>query len=319
MGGNEIGAAIATNVTYILNMVLLEVIVYRKAEFDKTRAGLPDKRALRNIWEYLKIGIPGACMVCFEWWCFELLAIFSGLISVEALAAEVIIVNMVSFIFMFPLGTAYAASAFTGVNLGRGKIDQAKKYAHLTLLFNFIVTLLIVGSIWYGKNRISTLFTQDKATVEIIEAVIPILMFYICFDTFHGVLSGIIRGLGKQIYGSVFVLICYYVFGMPLALYLAFKKEMGVNGLWLGFTIAVSILVIGLVLIIECSNWSKIAADMQTKIDKEKLSNIQDSIRVGRRLRDEDYAGLSPNIAATRLIRAEALVLTQRSANRRSC
>jgi MATE family multidrug resistance protein len=196
MEGSEIGAAMATNVTYTLNLVLLEIIVYKKTAFDKTRAGFPDKRAWRNIWEYLKIGIPGACMVCFEWWCFELLAIFSGLISVEALAAEVIIVNMVSFIFMFPLGTAYAASAFTGVFLGRQKIDQAKKYAHLTLVFNLFITILIEGILWYGQNRISTLFTQDKKTVEIIETVIPVLMLYIFFDTFHGVLSGIIRGLG---------------------------------------------------------------------------------------------------------------------------
>ena len=57
-------------------------------------------------------------MLCFEWWCFELLAIFSGLISVEALAAEVVIVNIVTFIFMIPLGTSYSASAFTRIFLG---------------------------------------------------------------------------------------------------------------------------------------------------------------------------------------------------------
>ena len=105
---------------------------------------------------------------------------------------------------------------------------------------------------------------------------------------------------------------------MPLALYMAFNKDMGVNGLWLGFSIACIVLDIGFVLIVECPNWSKIAADMQSRIDKEKLSHIQDSIRMGRRLKEEDYAGLSPNIAATHLMRAEALVLTQRSANRRS-
>ena len=61
-------------------------------------------------------------MLCFEWWVFELLAIFSGLMSVEALAAEVVIVNIVTFIFMVPLGTSYAASALTGVFLGEMKI-----------------------------------------------------------------------------------------------------------------------------------------------------------------------------------------------------
>ena len=114
----------------------------------QTYQGLPDRRAFQNICEYLKIGIPGACMLCFEWWCFELLAIFSGLMSVEALAAEVIIVNVVSFIFMVPLGTSYAASAFTGVFLGRGKVNEAKKYSRLTIIFNIIVTVIILIIIW---------------------------------------------------------------------------------------------------------------------------------------------------------------------------
>jgi len=98
-------------------------------------------------------------MLCFEWWCFELLAIFSGLMSVEALAAEVIIVNLVALIFMVPLGTAYAASAFTGVFLGRMKIDQAKKYSRLTIVFNIIVTILILLVLGTCQSGIAKLFT----------------------------------------------------------------------------------------------------------------------------------------------------------------
>ena len=119
----ETGAAIATNITYILNMIAIDVICASKQSLKLTHQGLPDRRSFENIGTYLKIGIPGACMLCFEWWCFELLAIFSGLISVEALAAEVIVVNLVTLIFMVPLGTGYAASAFTGYFLGQFKID----------------------------------------------------------------------------------------------------------------------------------------------------------------------------------------------------
>ena len=83
-------------------------------------------------------------MLCFEWWVFELLAIFSGLMSVEALAAEVIVVNIVALIFMVPLGTGYAASAFTGYFLGQGKIDKAKKYSRVTILFDVVVTIIVL-------------------------------------------------------------------------------------------------------------------------------------------------------------------------------
>lgn len=53
-----------------------------------------------------------------------------------------------------------------------------------------------------------------------------------------------------QIWGSVWTLICYYILGMPLALHMAFGKDMGVFGLWLGFAIACIILDIGFWIII---------------------------------------------------------------------
>jgi len=65
-------------------------------------------------------------MLCFEWWAFELLAIFTGLLGVKDLAAEVVIINIVSFIFMLPLGISYAASALVGNKLGEGKVKEAK-------------------------------------------------------------------------------------------------------------------------------------------------------------------------------------------------
>ena len=83
-------------------------------------------------------------MLCFEWWAFELLAIFTGLLGVKDLAAEVVIINMISFIFMLPLGISYAASGLTGLYLGKDKIILAKRYATLTIVVNVILTTIIV-------------------------------------------------------------------------------------------------------------------------------------------------------------------------------
>lgn len=77
-----------------------------------------DSSCYTDLVSYLKIGVMGMLMLCFEWWAFELLAIFTGLIGVNELAAEVVIINMVTFIFMLPLGISYAASALTGNFLG---------------------------------------------------------------------------------------------------------------------------------------------------------------------------------------------------------
>jgi multidrug resistance protein, MATE family len=87
-------------------------------------------------------------MVCFEWWAFELLAIFSGYISVASLAAEVVIINIVSFVFMMPLGISFAASSLTGNYIGQGNIPLAKRFASLTMVLNVILSLLVIGLIY---------------------------------------------------------------------------------------------------------------------------------------------------------------------------
>lgn len=189
-------------------------------------------------------------MLCFEWWAFELLAIFSGLLSVEALAAEVVVINLVTFIFMVPLGISYSASALTGYFLGKRDFERARKYSTLTLVFNQMITVLIVVILGVFNNGISRIFTTEEKVVQVIRDVIWALLLYVFFDTLHGVQSGIIRGLGRQIYGSIWTLICYYIIGMPLALHLAFKRGMNVTGLWLGFGIACIILDIGFWVII---------------------------------------------------------------------
>ena len=54
---------------------------------------------------------------------------------------------------------------------------------------------------------------------------------------------------------------------MPLALVLAFTAEMGIVGLWLGFSIACIILDIGFAFIIMCPNWSNIGDKMRERLD----------------------------------------------------
>lgn len=202
-------------------------------------------------------------MLCFEWWAFELLALFSGYMGTEYLAAEVIIINIVSFIFMVPLGISFAASALVGISLGENNIDLSKRFAYMTILFNVFATVIILILLVSCQDGISTLFTNEPKVVKIIADCLHVIVFYVFFDTIHGVQAGIIRGLGLQAYGSVYTLICYYVLGMPLALHFAFRKEMMVTGLWTGFSIACVILDIGFCAIVSCPDWRKIARKYQ--------------------------------------------------------
>ena len=196
-------------------------------------------------------------MVCFEWWAFEILAVFSGYISIPALASEVIIVNIVSFLFMMPLGISFSASSLTGYYIGQGKVRLAKRFALLTILLNLILSTFIILLMSLYKDSLAHLFSEDPEIIKIVQDMMWIVQLYIFVDGIHGVQSGIIRGIGKQFYGSILTLVCYYLIGMPLALGFAFKFKMGIEGLWVGFTIASILLDISFYMLIRCTNWNR--------------------------------------------------------------
>lgn len=227
-----------------------------------------DKTIFNDLIKYLRIGISGMLMLCFEWWAFELLAIFTGLLGVDQLAAEVVIINMITFIFMLPLGISYTASALTGNFVGEKKIDMAKRFATLTIVLDIILTSIIILLLGLYQEGVSRIFTKEQNIIKVIQSTMGVLLLYIWFDTIHGVQSGIIRGLGLQAYGFLYTLFCYYIIGMPLALVLAFTAKMGIVGLWLGFSIACIILDIGFALIIMCPNWNRIGDEMRERLEE---------------------------------------------------
>ena len=126
-------------------------------------------------------------MVCFEWWALEVLAIFSGFISVPALASQVIIVNIVSFIFMMPLGISFAASSLTGNYIGQGNIRLAKRFAKLTILLNLVLSLFIMLLMSLYKDSLANLFSKDAEINQIVQDMMWIIQVYVFVDGIHGV------------------------------------------------------------------------------------------------------------------------------------
>lgn len=54
----------------------------------------------------------------------------------------------------------------------------------------------------------------------------------------QGVISGVLRGAGKQVLGAVTNFVCYYLIGLPLGICLALLANLGVVGIWIGISVA---------------------------------------------------------------------------------
>jgi len=80
------GIGIATSITYFSDFILITIYV-GKLENLKESWFLPTRDCFVGLFEFLKIGIPSAAMLCLEWWSYEIMTLLAGYISVSAMAA----------------------------------------------------------------------------------------------------------------------------------------------------------------------------------------------------------------------------------------
>ena len=78
------------------------------------------------------------------------------------------VINIVAFIFMLPLGISYAASSLVGRYIGNGNLTLAKRYASYTVFFNIICTLIILILFISQQHGVATLFTKEEEVVDIV-------------------------------------------------------------------------------------------------------------------------------------------------------
>lgn len=181
---------------------------------------------------------------------------------------------------MVPLGIQFSASGLVGYNVGARNAKVAKCHAVAHLVYAVFLMLIIMMTIKLNEDWVASLFTDHPDDIYYIKEVLNIISVYLVLDSVHGVNTGIVRALGKQFLASIATICCYYFIGLPLALVLGFKLEMGVVGFWSGFTVALTLQDIFVSIIIVCADWNvgnkaqeELEAKMQGLVDNDNTLN----------------------------------------------
>ena len=66
-----------------------------------------------------------------------------------------------------------------------------------------------------------------------------VVTIFVFFDCIQGVANGAIMGLGTVSRVSWVTVTDYWILGIPISLYFMFNQGLGVQGLWIGPTVAV--------------------------------------------------------------------------------
>ena len=165
------------------------------------------------------------------------MTIFAGWISPEDLAANTILFNIVYLLFQFPLGLSFSACNFIGNSLGEKKPNVSKKYWIVSTILFMIMALVFMTIMLIFRNQVPYIYTSESKVASIVSSLMVYLCLMLFFDFGQGVLSGAIRGIGKQDFGSIMSLISYWIIMLPLCYLFAFTFDFGVIGIWIGVPI----------------------------------------------------------------------------------
>uniref|UniRef100_A0AAQ5X659 Multidrug and toxin extrusion protein n=1 Tax=Amphiprion ocellaris TaxID=80972 RepID=A0AAQ5X659_AMPOC len=236
------GSAIASSLSQItICLLLFGYIRWKKLHLQTWGGWTTD--CLQEWGSYMKLAIPSAFMICFEWWIWEVGGFLAGLLGEVDLAAQHIMVEIGAITYMFPLGVHAAACVRVGNALGAGDTERVKVTCKVAL----------------ALSGMKTAYTcKHKRTYNIVEIVSESLTVYIFVQFFDCVCAGILIGSGMQKIAAFTNLVGYYCIGLPVGIALMFKAKLRILGLWLGIAICSFIQTGFFLFLIFKLNWKKV-------------------------------------------------------------
>ncbi|KAM7487693.1 hypothetical protein LguiB_025177 [Lonicera macranthoides] len=295
-GLNSLGAAVAIDVSMWSNVMLLFLWMNYSSTCAKTRVPI-SMEVLDGVGEFFRFAIPSAVMTCLEWWSFELLILLSGILPNPELEASVLSVwyvnvseyfdsvtpffglniflllcvtslNTISTLYTIPTGLGAGASTRVSNELGAGNPQGARLAVFVVMFLAVTEAVVVSGSLFVSRHIFGYMFSNGKEVVDYIMDMAPLVCLSVVMDSLQGVLSGIARGCGWQHIGAYVNFGAFYLFGIPIAVVLAFCLQLRGKGLWIGIQAGSFLQTTMLSVITSRTNWEKQATKAREQIFK---------------------------------------------------
>jgi MATE family multidrug resistance protein len=193
------------------------------------------------ITKMLKIGVPTGFQFIFEVGAFSSAAIMMGWISVNALAAHQIAINLASVSYMMASGLSIAAMIRVGNQLGRNDIRTLRD-AGFTV-FIMVAIFMTVSAVIFIVFRefLPSLYINDAGVIKMSATLLVIAGLFQLSDGIQVVGLGALRGMSDVRIPTIVTLVAYWIIGLPLGYVFAFVLGMNEVGIWYGLLIGLTV------------------------------------------------------------------------------
>lgn len=263
-----VGAGISLIISQMLSSVSGLLYIHIAKPLPESIFGYR-KDSFRGWWDYLKVAIPSAMLMCAEWWGFEICSIIAIWIGSLDYTVHILLSSLYLVIYSACIGFGVSASIIIGRSIVHDNIDVVKQYSKIILIYALIVISCILIILMLFRNYVLYLFIDQEDVIEKGKEIILILGLVNLFDLMQTVLSSICRGLGKQLIASLIVFINFYITQNAMAIFFGKVLEWGVKGIWFGSFISCIICTLSYSLVIYFFDLKKIQTECIKRIEED--------------------------------------------------
>ncbi|MEJ8755496.1 MATE family efflux transporter [Pontibacter sp. H259] len=237
-----IGAAWATFISRVVMAVMMAGWVLYAKRFEIFRHFLKIRHlSFIHMYRIFKLGLPISGQMIFEMGAFSFSAIMIGWLGTKELAAHQIAINVASVTYMMASGIGAAATIRVSNQKGFGNYRSMQMAGNSSFAMGALF-MLASGLLMVAANElIPMLYIDDPEVIQIASTLLIIAALFQISDGVQVVGLGALRGLEDVRIPGVISLIAYWVIGLPVGYVLGFQLGFGVNGVWMGLLVGLSV------------------------------------------------------------------------------
>jgi MATE family multidrug resistance protein len=235
-----VGAAYGTVIVNWLMFIAMSIHVSLSDAFEACRPSLLPKRIdNKTLKEILHLGLPVTASQLLGAGMFTVAAVFVGMLSADALAAQQIVYTVIYVALSTSIAIGDAVRVRVAYGIGMQSAAAARQSAYIAFAFGAGATLLASGTLWLFPEQIVGVFldTADAANAGAMLIAVALAPYAAAFQLFDGVLlviANALRGLRDTRSPLWIAAAGYWLVGLGVGYWLCFQQGAGAPGLWLG-------------------------------------------------------------------------------------
>ncbi len=233
------GAALATILSQGISCVIAAVYLYHRREsfgFDfKPQSFKPDPGKLKAI---LKIGVPTAIEMVIVNLSFMFVVKLINAYGVSATAAYGVGEKVCGILRIMATAVGTAACTIEGQTMGAGDPKRVSKVVWSSLLLGCALNLIGMVIVMLWPAQIFGLFDNDPETIKFGIGYIHIVGWGFLGYSYMNAFNGLARAVGNAVLVMVGSILDGFVLRLGLAYILGTVAGLGLNGVYLGLTLA---------------------------------------------------------------------------------